>query len=409
MFAASFRSHSSICSRCIEHSIMLPGVAIMTVTTARFELLDYLRLSAALMVVAFHWIFNGIENGKVESIAHTPLAPIAVYGEFGVHLFFIISGFVISRSAEGRTAARFAVGRAIRLYPAFWAGMLATTAVVTLGGTLVMQVTVPQFLANLTMAPTIFRQPFIDGVYWTLLYELSFYLLIFLFLVTKNGRHLESFYPLWGIAMLAIALGAPQISGLPFLGGYYAFFAGGALLASIQKHGVSPMRLIGLAASVTTGVLFVHRNVAHLNDTRSVDQVPGVPELIVITLFALVALMLIPRLAALSLPLSKPMSDLTYPIYLLHAHIGYVVLNSFATTTNAGWVYAMMFVGLLVSAFLLHEIVEVRMSNFWFAFFDRSIGRFLRWVGRDAVRPNDGSGPAARMGTKLDPGGRNAS
>ena len=38
----------------------------------RIELLDYGRFFAALSVVAFHYFFNGIANGKVSSISHIP-------------------------------------------------------------------------------------------------------------------------------------------------------------------------------------------------------------------------------------------------------------------------------------------------------------------------------------------------
>jgi len=354
----------------------------MTARIARFELLDYLRFSAALLVVAFHWFFNGIENGKVTSIDQTSISGFAVYGEFGVHLFFIISGFVISRSADDRTAARFAVGRAIRLYPAFWAGLIATTLVVTLWGREAMQVTVAQFIANLTMASTVFRQPFIDGVYWTLLYELSFYLLIFFFLLAKQGRRLDRFYPLWAIGMLVVGLVAPSIGGLPYLGGFYAFFAGGAILASIQKRGLSPLRAIGLAASISTAIVFVHRNNLLFNQTSSSDRIVGIPESITATLFVLVGLMLIPAVAAWRLPFSKPLSDLTYPIYLIHAHIGYVVLNQLATPANQVLVYFLMFIGLIAAATLLHRTIEVQLKTVWFVLFDGLIGRPLRWIGQ---------------------------
>src|SRR3546814_13480038 len=46
-------------------------------------------------------------------------APAAVWFDSGLLIFFAISGYVITLSAEGRTAFDFAVGRVARLWPTF--------------------------------------------------------------------------------------------------------------------------------------------------------------------------------------------------------------------------------------------------------------------------------------------------
>ena len=66
----------------------------------RVALLDYMRFFAAMIVVFFHYFFNGLLNGKITSIHElTYFADIAKYGYLGVDLFFIISGYVIFNSA----------------------------------------------------------------------------------------------------------------------------------------------------------------------------------------------------------------------------------------------------------------------------------------------------------------------
>lgn len=81
----------------------------------RVEIIDYLRLFAAVSVVAFHYLYDGIVDGYVDGIRLTPLADVVRYGELGVDLFFMISGYVILASVAGKTARQFAVGRALRL------------------------------------------------------------------------------------------------------------------------------------------------------------------------------------------------------------------------------------------------------------------------------------------------------
>nr|WP_275554988.1 acyltransferase family protein [Mixta sp. Marseille-Q2659] len=69
--------------------------------TNRVELIDYLRLIAALGVILFHYTFNGIDNGKISSISQIPaLTQFTKFGYLGVELFFMISGYVIFFSAK---------------------------------------------------------------------------------------------------------------------------------------------------------------------------------------------------------------------------------------------------------------------------------------------------------------------
>ena len=335
----------------------------------RLELLDVLRFAAALLVVGYHWLFNGIDNGKVLSLDFTVVAPLFVYGSFGVHLFFLISGFVISQSARGKSAGAFVVSRGVRLFPAYWVAMLCTTIVVTVWANADLKVTPLQFLANLTMAPSLFGQSPVDGVYWTLMLELSFYAAVFLVLLCGWGRYLDRIFPIWGMAMLIIAVGAPSIAHLPYLGGYYAFFAAGAVMATIQQRGFSAYRVAGLLASIAVAIEFVVRSLESFNAVRAFDSelIPTIA--LVLSFFALVALLWIPRVAHARIPLSRPISDLTYPVYLLHAHIGYTVLNRLATNDNVWLVYAGMLITLAAASLAMHWIVEVRLRDVWFKAF----------------------------------------
>ena len=136
--------------------------------------LDGLRGAAAMAVVLSHYTSLSIWWPIVE--AHGVRPPLRLnLGEFGVELFFMISGFVIPLSMTGKTPGQFFRSRFIRLYPTFWICLLFSTVIHAI---FLRDVTVGKFLANLTMIPRQFLGPSacIEGSYWTLECELFFYL-----------------------------------------------------------------------------------------------------------------------------------------------------------------------------------------------------------------------------------------
>ena len=116
-------------------------------------------------------------------------------------------------------------------------------------------------------------------------------------------------------------------------------------------------------------MVFVVRDIAPFNSVHAIDLNPVVVVLLVTLMFAAIAASWIPKVAEMRIPLSRPISDLTYPMYLLHAHIGYTVLSNVATDGNLWVVYPAMFAGLFGAAWLLHWGIEVKMKAVWFTLF----------------------------------------
>src|SRR5690606_38114950 len=141
----------------------------------RLALLDYARFFAALSVVLFHYFYSGINNGKVSTVDETWFSGIASYGHFGVQFFFIISGYVIFFSLKNKGAASFMRSRLKRLYPTYWIAIIFTAFFAYLWGQGTdMSVTFKQVLVNFTMLQQFVGVQSVDGVYWTLFYEIIF-------------------------------------------------------------------------------------------------------------------------------------------------------------------------------------------------------------------------------------------
>lgn len=173
------------------------------VETPRVGELDALRGLAALGVVAFHYTtFYQQEQGHLQ-----PLGFGFPAGNYGVHLFFLISGFVIFMTLERtRSAMDFVVSRFSRLFPAYWAAMAITAAVVYSIGMPIQRIPTIDVAVNLTMLQEILGFTHLDGSYWTLQVELFFYLQMLFWCMLGQLKRIRWIIAAWLIMAVIYAL-----------------------------------------------------------------------------------------------------------------------------------------------------------------------------------------------------------
>jgi peptidoglycan/LPS O-acetylase OafA/YrhL len=341
----------------------------------RIELLDYGRFVAAGCVLAFHYLFNGIHNGKISSITHIPeMINYAKYGYLGVEFFFMASGYVIFFSAKNKTAKEFAMSRAVRLYPAFWVAVIFTSIVAQFWCGPQMSVHFFQVIANMTMVPNLLGYGSVDGVYWTLQVELSFYLAVFFFLMTGLQGKLEWLFLLWPVAMLLALMAGKQ--HLPYAGGYYYYFAAGSVLA-IQKSHLSKRSIIPLLVCMYLCIMFSSGKASQFSASNGLAYSPIVIGLIVFAQFIFFFLLNSKLVSNLRIPGSRLAGDLTYPIYLIHAHFGYMLISQFATNKNRLMFYAITVLLVLALSYCIHKFIEQKCAKTWYSLFYHTLGSFV--------------------------------
>lgn len=144
----------------------------------RLAHVDSLRAVAALLVACAHLWERFLPFAHPDQTTFEKTWPRYFdFGITGVIVFFSISGFVIYGTLRGpREGAgrRFVVSRFFRLFPAYWASMVG--GLIFIWWWQGLPITGAMVAGNATMLPTIFQQPQVMGLYWTLETELAFYL-----------------------------------------------------------------------------------------------------------------------------------------------------------------------------------------------------------------------------------------
>ena len=147
--------------------------------------LGHLRGLAALAVCLLHFVLG---DPRFLNEAN-PIRWIAGFGGLGVHVFFVISGFVIPyslylRSYHYSDAADFFARRLKRLEPPYFACIAVTLVLSSLGSISPgyqgkpFSVSVPQLLAHVAYLNAILNYEWVNMVFWTLAIEFQFYFFV---------------------------------------------------------------------------------------------------------------------------------------------------------------------------------------------------------------------------------------
>lgn len=324
----------------------------------RVNEIDLLRFLAAIAVVLYHYTFRGYAADARSIMPYPLLAPIAKYGYLGVELFFMISGFVILMTASRGGLRSFFASRVARLYPAFWVCCtitFVTLLAVEMSG---FSASFPQYMVNLTMLSGFVGVESIDGVYWSLFVEIKFYVLIALLLALGRIHQIDAFLAIWLVASFAMVVIPAGALARVLLTDYSAYFIAGSVFYLIWSRGFSTRYGWMLAGS---WLLAVWSSTARLPELESkfVTEFSIVTTvLIVTTLFVVMALVAFRVTGFLGKRRWMILGALTYPLYLLHQNIGYIIFNLGYPHINAHVLLAGTICLMIVLAYAVHVVFE---------------------------------------------------
>jgi peptidoglycan/LPS O-acetylase OafA/YrhL len=315
--------------------------------------LDVLRGFAAVAVMLHH-------HGQYYDELYPGRAPLSVNffaGHFGVELFFIISGFVILMTIERKaTVWAFAVARAARLMPCFLAALALATVILIIAPMPPLDTpTVQRFFANVTMAPLLFGQRVIDLPYWTLSYEMVFYISMAALLALGRLRSIE-----W-IALAWMAIGVlfttlvdvehHRRTSILLLAYYSNFFVIGMCLYLFHVGRARLVTWLALVAAILTSARGGGEQAFHASGALYLSLTASFALLVWLGTTAVGRWVAAPPLVFLG--------RISYPLYLVHVVLGFQMIRfgvEHGWSTAAGVVAAA--VVSLVAATLLHYLVE---------------------------------------------------
>ncbi len=231
----------------------------------RLAWLDALRGIAALSVVFDHM------STLVLQPARDFLYQWFNGGQYGVFVFFLVSGFIIPASLERKGSVRgFWVSRAFRLYPLYLLAMVASIAAWRLGyGPIHGASSHPEtwLASQFLMMSNLLSGPNVPNVVWTLSFEMVFYLLLSALFSFRVHRHSAGY-------ALAAAIGAIALGGVLPLSALnhsllgprrVALLADLAILAGLglAVTGRRILRAVGSALAALTGLTLLLFNTSY--------------------------------------------------------------------------------------------------------------------------------------------------
>jgi peptidoglycan/LPS O-acetylase OafA/YrhL len=323
----------------------------------RIREIDLLRFVSAVLVVLFHYAFRGYAEGGMSSLPYSWLAPVAQLGHLGVYLFFMISGFVILMTARDDLVA-FVISRAARLYPAFWACCTLTFLTILALGAPRFTASWARYLANMSLMGEFIGVPNLDGVYWSIFVEIRFYVLVALLIAFKQIKHIEAFMGGW-IALVLLEMWAPvAIIQRIFITEYASFFVAGALFYKVYQGGWTRCRAALMTISMCLSLQHVLSGLDGFQSYYNTHQSAWPVALVLLSFHLVMYGVAARKTGALARTDWSALGALTYPLYLLHQIVGYVLFNHFYPGANPHALFWSVFVGMLAAAHLIHIGIE---------------------------------------------------
>jgi peptidoglycan/LPS O-acetylase OafA/YrhL len=305
-----------------------------------------MRGVAALFVLLFH---ASVYSGRHFGESGWATAFDGRFGLVGVAVFFTISGLLMSDLIQRSDPWRFLAHRIVRIYPLY---LLAVAGLLLLIATYLAEGKLSSHIFSLMLVPA-GQRPYYLGVEWTLVFECTYYLALFLIALVGWRRYLNRIALFWLLMIAASSYFFWSNDDDVLYRNYSIWFSaanvafiGGLLIPRLSRTpipvGTGIVALSVLLAVTIPGNITTHRWIAG----------------IVATLFVLdVVRIQIPDRALLGLP---KLGDWSYALYLCHVPCILIIFYWWPSSSAIGMAWFTAIATSLVVAAAL-GMLDVRM------------------------------------------------
>jgi peptidoglycan/LPS O-acetylase OafA/YrhL len=293
-----------------------------------------------------------------------------LYGAFGVGVFFLISGLVIPISLSNLSTGQFLLRRFFRIYPVYWLCLLLSIFLYGLcswywATPLSSRISLPFLINNLPLLHSAAGIASLDFVSWSLAIEIKFYLVFALIaLIGRSPHHVA----LMAIAFLALCCVAAYFAtqGLEpasFVARtisdtkYLSFMFLGCLFYYTLSNQLGVKAALGYGAAIyalfaTINVFYEHQFLGPLAKNYSYA---------LILFFACYLC----RTRFKENKILDFLADISFPLYLVHSMIGYVIMPILISQgLSYTWAWMLCLLLAIAVASLVHRYVENPVNAF---------------------------------------------
>lgn len=326
--------------------------------------IQFLRFVAAMLVVFRH--ANEMQFAMYREFTDTSLLYLTNMGSAGVHIFFVISGFVMAHTswnAFGRAGAtaKFWLRRFLRVYPTYWIFAAAYLACHTFF-LLPYKVTLPTVAGALLLLPQ--YAGLVVGPAWTLSYEIYFYFIfgLVLFLPRRWGLLAIAAFFL-GCVAIGLVTGLYKELGMIVVNPLLLEFLSGVGVAAFYRAGYRVPFAAAVAITALSLVLFA---AGYGIDYRRLPTLLtwGFPGALLV--FGFVGMETVGRLPVLVRKLSF-LGNSSYSLYLSHILFFDIIMPPLASgpvTTHIVFLDLLVYMGLaLVFGVLCYKVIELPITQ----------------------------------------------
>lgn len=272
-------------------------------------------------------------------------------GAYGVHVFFMLSGFFISISiARYATATEFLYNRLVRIYPSFLICCTLTFALIPTMPTRFGVSTIDYLLSLGFLAENVGGR-FVDGAYWSLAVEMKFYLFVCVSVAAMGRRY---WVGLIALGLLGSIVGSfhPKVAKEILIAPYLPMFLAGVALSYQTKLRNAS---VAMAIYLSAAVLFV----LHV-DAITLDHEPSKLAAACVAAAIGSIIVLVSADVEISTGLTAYLGVISYEIYLLHQKIGVTIIGYARRNLDVPDVLAIGLAMLTVIglAALVHEVLQ---------------------------------------------------